>query len=179
MERFFRKTFNEYIWNDFFNNYVNIDDVILDFGCGAGWSILVGRRHGFKVFGLDVNYDKTDDLYKFQKFRKEIEVDKYVSLYAGYGSLPFKDNQFSVIVCRSSMRKSNCDSGKEITHKEELFSERTKEFLRIFKIGGTLIVSPYSSDKENLKYFQKNNINVLIWNQKKLKKKFQEDRRKK
>jgi len=165
--KFFNKEINTYLWNDFFNKYPNKDDVILDFGCGAGWGILVGRERGFKIYGLDVKYEEEHPLYEFEIFREKMKIFKYIKLYNGIENLPFDDNTFSIIVCRNSlMRYTTCETNITAS-REQLVENRVKEFLRILDKDGSVVLTPYGQGNITAIKLQKLGITTLRWNNKK------------
>jgi len=139
-----RKFFNENIqigkWSMFFNRYGNKRDIILDFGCGAGWGIFVGRRMGYEVYGLDVECPETAPFFKF---RKKIDVDKYVKMYDGV-SVPYDDNTFTLITCKSSLSKYVNLSKEKITLEKKV-NKRVSEISRILKPKGIIITDEMKS----------------------------------
>lgn len=117
-------------WKKFFNlNCISKDDIILDFGCCVGFSILVGRELGYNVYGVDVEYEGP---YKgVNDFRNMYDTMKYIKIYDGY-NLPYNDNEFTVIVGKVAFDKFNTnkrnDDEKVI---EKMIEQRLKEFDRI------------------------------------------------
>jgi len=126
-------------WKNFFNlPYVTKDDVILDFGCAVGFSILVGRELGYEVWGVDVEYKgpyKGVDIY-----REKYGTDKYIKIYDGY-NLPFEDDTFTIIAGRTSFEKFNSDKRNDDPETiSKMINQRLKEFDRI-TTGKKIIVS--------------------------------------
>lgn len=126
-------------WKKFFSlNYISKEDIILDFGCCVGFSILVGRELGYNVYGVDVKYEGP---YKgVNYFRNMYDTMKDIKIYDGY-KLPYDDDEFTVIVGKVAFDKFNThkrnDDEKII---EDMIEQRLKEFDRI-TTGKKLIVS--------------------------------------
>lgn len=172
--KFFREDVYTYIWNDFFDRFPNKDDIILDFGCGAGWSIYFGRKRGFKVFGLDVRYNKTDELYKFQTFRDGLGISEYVKLYDGIEKIPFENDTFSLIVCRSSLMRYTLKAETELS-KPELVKRRVNDLLRILNEKKTMVITPYGYGNKTATKLRRKGVKTLRWNQKPILKRFRKE----
>lgn len=67
------------------------NDKILDVGCGPGFGVLIGRRHGLNVFGIDI----TDELGIWWR---RLEINNCTSVAFG-DILPFKDKTFGLVTC--------------------------------------------------------------------------------
>jgi len=118
------------IWSKFFDlPEVTKDDVILDFGCAVGFSILIGRELGYNVRGVDVEYKGP---YKgVDKYREKYGTDKYIEIYDGY-NLPYPDNTFTIITSKASLDKFNSDKrNDDETIITEMITKRLEEFDRI------------------------------------------------
>lgn len=154
--KFFGKENNIENWMVFFN-YFDKSLKILDFGCGAGWGIYLGRKLGYDIEGLDSTGIRKDRLKQFNDFRDEIGVSKYVKLYNGCGALPYLDNSFSLIVCRASFNKFRNTQG--LKNESELAIERLKEFDRILIQPKIVVITGNYFKKE----FSKFNFKVYNW----------------
>lgn len=138
-ERFVEYEKNENAWNRFFElEEVTQDDVILDFGCAVGFSILFGKKLGYNVRGLDVIYEGP---YKgVDKYRDQYGTTNDIDIYDGY-KLPYEDNSFTIIVCRASLDKFNTDIRNDNEETvERLIDLRLKEFDRILT-GKRLVIT--------------------------------------
>lgn len=149
-DKFFNESYHRKHWKIFYNYFKSKDERILDFGCGAGWGIKIGREEGFNIVGLDTIAIHKDRHIKFDEFRKGLNIHKYVELYNGSGRLPFKDNLFTMIVCRASFNKFRNQENKN--NENELAFERLQEFSRIL-CGDRIVVITGSYFKEEFKKF--------------------------
>ncbi|MGD0754901.1 MAG: class I SAM-dependent methyltransferase [Bacteroidales bacterium] len=73
---------------------LNLQSVILDFGCGSGRYVQELREHGYQAFGCDINMKTeenvdTDSMIKNNIIRK-IDLKNYI--------LPFEDKTFDLII---------------------------------------------------------------------------------
>lgn len=127
-------TYNKYFgeknnlenWKPFFECFTDRNLKILDFGCGAAWSIYRGRELGYDIQGLDV---PMWCFKEFNEFRTALGVDKYVKIYGGAGILPFEDGEFSLVVSRGSFEKLGNNLGMK--DEKEIIEQRIMEFGRI------------------------------------------------
>ena len=51
-DKFFKESYHRKHWEIFYN-FFDQDLKMLDFGCGAGWGIKIGREKGYDIVGLD------------------------------------------------------------------------------------------------------------------------------
>ena len=160
-ERTYKKYFNPKInkkrWRMFFD-FFETDYDILDFGCGAAWSIYYGSKLGYNIVGLDTTATAT--FQDFNEFRKATGVHDRVKLYNGLGKLPFNDNSFSMVVCRASFNKFHNSAKEKDTHNLEM--ERLNEFSRIL-YGPRIVVITGKYYKEEFKQFD---FKVYNWSKK-------------
>jgi len=158
--KFFEESYHRKHWQIFYNYFKSKDDKILDFGCGAGWGIKIGREEGFNIVGLDTIAIHKNRHNQFDEFRKGLNIHQYVKLYNGSGRLPFKDNSFTSIVCRASFNKFRNKDNK--INEKELTLERLQEFSRIL-CGHRIVVITGSYFKEEFKQFD---FKVYNWSKK-------------
>lgn len=162
-DKFFKESYHRKHWEIFYNYFKSKDYKILDFGCGAGWGIKIGREKGYDIFGLDTIAIHPKRHNQFDKFRKSLRIHKYVKLYNGFESLPFKDDLFSLIVCRASFNKFRNTDSK--TNEKELALERLNEFSRILT-GPRIVVITGKYFKNEFKQFD---FQVYNWDKKEIK----------
>lgn len=158
--KYFGRKNNIEVWKKFFNFFDN-KYLMLDFGCGAAWSVHLGRKLGYYIDGLDTT--AIARFSKFDKFRKSLGVDKHVKLYSGIGKLPFPDDSFSLIICRASFNKFH-NEDVEKDHKK-LALERLNEFSRIL-YGPRIVVITGKYFKEEFDQFD---FKVYNWGKKGIK----------
>lgn len=114
-------------WDPFFNHFNDTNLKILDFGCGAAWSVYRGIKEGYDMMGVDVK--NLWAFKEFNEFREALGVSQYVKLYSGCGRLPFDDNSFSLVVSRGSFNKFGNTDG--VKGDRKIILERISEFSRI------------------------------------------------
>jgi SAM-dependent methyltransferase len=160
-EKFFGEDHQRNHWTKFFN-FFGKEYKILDFGCGAGWSIKIGRDLGYDIVGLDTTNIAASRHEKFNEFRKALGVHEYIKLYDGIEKLPFEDDSFSLIVCRASFNKYHVTNKNE---KSKLALERLNEFSRILT-GPRIVVITGKYFKNEFKQFD---FQVYNWDKKEIK----------
>ena len=117
---------------------LNHDVKILDIGCGEGRHIF-GALEAFPssyLIGLDLNKDSLDICMENFKFFEELpHKDKKFVLGNSY-KLPFKDDEFDLIVC-----------SEVLEHLHE-YNDALKEIKRVLKPRGYFLASCllYTSD---------------------------------
>lgn len=99
---------------------LNLQSVILDFGCGSGRYVQELREHAYQAFGCDINMKSeenvdTDSMIKNEIIRS-IDLKNYI--------LPFKDNTFDLII-----------SDQVFEHVKN-YSETIAEISRVLKPDG-------------------------------------------
>jgi SAM-dependent methyltransferase len=99
---------------------LNLQSVILDFGCGSGKYVQELREHGYQAFGCDISM-KTEEYVDTESMImngiiRSIDMENYV--------LPFEDNTFDLII-----------SDQVFEHVQN-YSETISEISRILKPQG-------------------------------------------
>ena len=164
-EKFYGEKYQRKHWKKFFD-YFGSEYRILDFGCGAGWSIKIGKELEYDIAGLDTTNIAKSRHDKFDEFRKELGIHQYVKLYNGTEKFPFEDDSFSLIVCRASFNKFKA---VDETEKSKLATERLNEFSRILYdpcivvITGNYFKEEFSKFDFKVYNWGKRGINIL-WN---------------
>lgn len=110
---------------------------ILDFGCGSGNFTIECIHRGYRVYAADIS---AGILIKIKnKIGNNLSQNlKTILLNPNQELLPFRDNQFDVIICREVL--------EHIPHYEMII----KEFKRILKDNGIIMISVPSSFSERL-----------------------------
>lgn len=111
------------------NSFITKDKTMLEIGSNTGFtSVNMSLLIGCKCIGIDVN---EYSIKEARKYAEEQNIQNKVSfLKANAESLPFEDESFDLVWC------SNVTSF--IEDKEKAI----KEYLRVLKVGGTLVVVP-------------------------------------
>ena len=130
--------------------------LILDLGCGSGFSSEILIENGFRVIGIDI---LNDMLSNAREKKRNFEDYKDLELIlADINYLPIKPNSVHHILSISSYNF--------ITYGMENFGEKVKlindtaEYLhKILKNKGRIIIEFYPKDEMELKMFNKSFIN--------------------
>jgi len=122
------------IVNDLIKKYkIKKKNFILDAGCGAGFNALYLRKHG-KVYGID----NSKIALKFCKKRGLKNI-----ILSDIAKTKFKNNSFDIITCLGVFYHKNANPKKIL-----------KEFERILKKNGILIITTSALDFLRNKYFK-------------------------
>lgn len=146
--------FNLQIWESFWTQIYNgkKDDVILDYGCGAAWSHVVGKKLGFTdLKGIDINTEEV--IKQFSQWHKILGNE--IDLWDGK-TMPYDDNKFDAVVAKASITKL-CNSDWE-----RFYSEMN----RVSKQDCKWYIAPdymfeRMPDKE--KRLKEKNIQIIVW----------------
>ncbi|MBU1341921.1 MAG: class I SAM-dependent methyltransferase [Proteobacteria bacterium] len=115
---------------------LNPGDFVLDAGCGMGGSArLLADQFNCKVFGIDL----TDKFIEAAKFLTQCTgLEKSIDFQQGSVlDLPYEDNTFDVVLCQHIL----------MNIKDK--STATKEFFRVLKPDGKLILHEITKGKNN------------------------------
>ncbi|TFG04524.1 MAG: class I SAM-dependent methyltransferase [Promethearchaeota archaeon] len=123
--------------------------LILDLGCGTGFSSEVLKEHGFRVVGIDILGDmlsKANDKKKAAKF-ENIEF-----ILADINNLPIKVNSIDHVVSISAY--NFISHGKSSLRERKKIVNNTAKYLHeILKRNGRVIIEFYPESDEELKLF--------------------------
>lgn len=146
------------------NKYFQKGDRVLDFGCGDGYSILIGNEFGIEIWGLEISPESLPELSKseksggrnmplegndlpegsrdFQEWRYSEHTKtlprhllKRFKWYDGE-KFPFPDNFFDALFARSSINKDWTESSRKLKKK----AMREAEIDRVLKKGAKKII---------------------------------------
>ncbi len=117
------------------NAFINSSKKMLEIGSNTGFtSVNMSLLTGCEVVGIDLN---EESIAEAKRYAKKQKVEKLVSFKkANVLNLPFPEKHFDVVWC------SNATS---------FVSEKSKavnEYLRVLKVGGTLVMVPIYYIKE-------------------------------
>jgi SAM-dependent methyltransferase len=118
--------------------------LILDLGCGTGFSSEVLSDNGFKVIGVDL---LPDMLLKARK--KNMDLD---FILADINFLPFRHKTVDHIISISSYNFITCGKDK-YKDKVELLRNTTQYLYRILKEKGRIVIEFYPKGDLELKMF--------------------------
>ena len=81
--------------NDILNQPGGKNMVMLDVGCGPGYSLYFAKEKGLKLYGIDITSNTIDSWEKYNV------KDRAIVAYSD--GIPFKDNTFDFITCLDVM----------------------------------------------------------------------------
>ena len=127
-------------------------DEILDYGSGAAWSNVVGRKLGYQnIRCLDINTPEATE--QFNKWHDIL--DNKVTFWDGK-SMSFEDNQFDAIIAKASVTKlRNSD-----------WPSFYREMTRVSKPKCRWFIAPdYMVDRmpNKKKWLKKKGITIFVW----------------
>ncbi|MFA5333936.1 MAG: class I SAM-dependent methyltransferase [Candidatus Nanoarchaeia archaeon] len=109
------------------------DSLVLDLGCGTGFSLNVLKKSGFNAVGIDVSFE----MVKYAK-SKNFKV-----ILGSMNSLPFKNEAFDNLISISAIQWANI---KE-------YAKILDEIKRVVK--KEIVIQFYPKEKEEFEYFLK------------------------
>jgi len=127
-----------------------VSSLVLDLGCGTGFSSEILIENGFNVIGVDI---LPDMLLKAREKKKKMKFDKSLMLIlADINFLPIRANKIDNIISISAYNfiihgKEN--SGEKI----KLLNDTAKHLSKILKNNGRIIIEFYPKDDQELTIF--------------------------
>ena len=152
----------EYLFDNRLNanddNGINMEEspLILDLGCGTGFSSEVLIQNGFRVIGVDI---LNDMLIKAREKKRIFKKYKELELILGdINHLPIRVNSIDHIFSISSYNFViyNLENYGE---KVKLLNNTGKYLHQLLKINGRVVIEFYPKDDQELKMFNKSFIN--------------------
>ncbi len=135
------------------DNGINIGDsyLILDLGCGTGFSSEIMIENGFRVIGIDI---LSDMLLKAREKKKKFENYKSLELIlADINFLPIKGDSIDHIISISSynfIAYGKDDYGEKV----KLLNNTANYLNKILKERGRIIIELYPKDDKELILFK-------------------------
>ncbi|MFX1411694.1 MAG: class I SAM-dependent methyltransferase [Promethearchaeota archaeon] len=139
-------------------NFIQKNDsfLMLDLGCGTGFSSEILIEHGFKVIGVDILMDM---LSRAREKKKIIENYKNLELIlADINYLPIRTTIVDHIISISSYNFITYGKDK-YGEKVKLLNDTAKYLNKILKKHGRIIIEFYPKDDKELNIFNKSFIN--------------------
>jgi len=130
--------------------------LILDLGCGTGFSSEVLIHNGFRVIGIDILNDmllKAREKKKYSKNYNSLEL-----VHADINKLPLKNNSIDHIISISSYNFI-IHGMENFGEKVKLLNDTAKFLYKILKKEGRIVIEFYPKDDRELKMFNKSFIN--------------------
>jgi ubiquinone/menaquinone biosynthesis C-methylase UbiE len=152
----------EYLYDEKLNTNNGIglkierSSLIIDLGCGTGYSSEVLIQNGFRVIGIDILYDM---LSKAREKKKDLKEFKSLELIlADINFLPIRLNSVDHLISISSYNFITCGL-ENFGEKVKLLNDTAKYLNKILKKYGRIIIEFYPNDDIELKMFNKSFIN--------------------
>ena len=130
--------------------------LMLDLGCGTGFSSEILAENGFRVIGVDILKDM---IYKAKQKKRRYEKDTHIEyVQSDINNLPFKDNSIDHII---SISAYNFIIDPTTTSKEKVIRlTQTARYLNtIIKDHGRMALEFYPNDEQELNQFKSSFIN--------------------
>ena len=130
--------------------------LILDLGCGTGFSSEILIQHGFRVIGVDILIDmisRVREKKRIYENYKDIEL-----ILADINFLPIKANIINHIISISSYNFITYGTSN-YGEKVKLLNDTAKYIKQILKQQGRVIIEFFPKDDKELNIFNKSFIN--------------------
>ena len=131
-------------------------NLILDLGCGTGYSSEVLIQNGFRVVGIDI----LNDMLSKARQKKQLSKD-FLSLeliLADINFLPIRVSSVDHIISISSYNFITYGL-ENFGEKVKLVNDTSKYLNKILKQNGRIVIEFYPKDDQELKMFNKSFIN--------------------
>ena len=124
--------------------------LILDLGCGTGFSSEILAESGFRVIGIDILRDM---LYKAHNKRKSISLYNNIFLIlADIKHLPLRKNIIDHIISVSAYNFI-LDDYLEVENKLKILNTTAKSLSQLLKENGRIIIEFYPKNEKELEWF--------------------------
>ncbi len=134
----------------------NDSNLILDLGCGTGFSSEILIEHGFRVIGVDILFDmisRAREKKRIYENYKDMEL-----ILADINFLPIKTNIIDHIISISSYNFITYGTSN-YGEKVKLLNDTAKYIKQILKQQGRVIIEFFPKDDKELNIFNKSFIN--------------------
>ncbi|UCC21293.1 MAG: class I SAM-dependent methyltransferase [Promethearchaeota archaeon] len=152
----------EYLFDERLNDIEDIgtemgeSSLILDLGCGTGYSSEVLIQNGFRVVGVDILNDMLSKAREKKKISKELK--KLELILADINNLPIRNNSVDYIISISSYNFI-IHGLENYGEKVKLLNNTGKNLNNFLKNKGRVVIEFYPKDDNELKIFNKSFIN--------------------
>ena len=124
--------------------------LILDMGCGTGFSSEILVSQGFKVVAIDILVDM---IYKAREKKETYEEYDFIDLIlADINYLPFRDNSFEVAISVSAYNFIIHNLHNKEDKNTKLY-KTARTLFEILKSKGRIVIEFYPADQEELELF--------------------------
>ncbi|MFX1327487.1 MAG: class I SAM-dependent methyltransferase [Promethearchaeota archaeon] len=130
--------------------------LILDLGCGTGFSSEILMQNGFRVIGIDILNDMLSKAR--DKKRNDEEYKNLELILADINFLPIRVNSINHIISISSYNFI-IHGLQNYGEKVKLINDTAKYIYKTLKKTGRIVIEFYPKDNQELKIFNKSFIN--------------------
>ncbi len=130
--------------------------LILDLGCGTGYSSEKLIENGFRVVGIDILYDMVSKARKKKNISKTLKILELI--LADINFLPIRVNSVDHIISISSYNFI-IHGFENFGEKVKLINDTGKYLNNILKQNGRIVIEFYPKDDTELKMFNKSFLN--------------------
>ncbi|TXT59220.1 MAG: SAM-dependent methyltransferase [Promethearchaeota archaeon] len=141
----------QYLYDQNLGYDINLDEkyLILDLGCGTGYSTQILLEFGFKVIALDILEDMITKILK-----KEFYGDINLSLtLADINNIPIRKKSIDHVISVSAYNFITHNKFSSV-EKKELVRETAKSLNNVLKSKGRVIIEFYPKKQEDLNLFK-------------------------
>jgi 18S rRNA (guanine1575-N7)-methyltransferase len=134
----------------------DIPYLVLDLGCGTGFSSEILSENGFRVIGVEILKDM---IFKAREKKKDDEKPLDIEyILSDINNLPFRANSINHIISISAY--NFITHSLTILKEKEILLEQTARYLNeVLKNHGRFILEFYPSDEQELNLFKSSFIN--------------------
>lgn len=147
----------QYLYDEHLDNVYHHDILrdlpylMLDLGCGTGFSSEILAENGFRVIGVDILKDM---IYKAKQKKIRYEKDTHIEyVQSDINYLPFKDDSIDHVI---SISAYNFIIDPTTTSKEKIIrlTQTAQDLNAIIKDHGRLVLEFYPNDEQELNLFK-------------------------
>ncbi|TKJ21815.1 MAG: hypothetical protein CEE43_08625 [Promethearchaeota archaeon Loki_b32] len=135
---------------------MGVSPLILDLGCGSGFSSVILIENGFRVIGIDILIDMLSKAREKKRIFKEYKALELI--LADINNLPIRVNSIDHIISISSYNFI-IHGMENFGEKVKLINDTARYLHKTLKNNGRIIIEFYPKDEMELKMFNKSFIN--------------------
>ncbi|MBD3254887.1 MAG: methyltransferase domain-containing protein [Candidatus Lokiarchaeota archaeon] len=125
------------------------DNLVIDLGCGTGFSSITLVEFGFKVIGIDILRDM---IYKASHKRIQYDIKGLELILADIKNLPIRCNAINHTISISAYNFIT-HNARNVKEKTKYINSSAKHLSQILKEGARCIIEFYPENDEELEIF--------------------------
>lgn len=118
------------------------------------------------MWGIDINQIEANEIYSFDFIHQILGIKDKIKKYDGHGELPFKDNEFDVLISKNAIHHAKTTDDNTLT-KTDIYIKRFEEITRILKPSSKLYIKSTGRSKLCQDYLDKmgnpKDLKVMCW----------------